>query len=208
MTRGRQARVKLPLSMALEDAMRTQRAIRRFKPDPVDDALLLHLLELATKAPSGGGRQYAEFIIVRDRDVKARLEETQQIATRMAGSFPSDAREFVEFLLHYRKELMDKNGAMLQAVLSEILVNPQLRQRYYQELVVPSIAIMQEHLQERIERGQIRAVDAGLAAHFLVGLTTGLYVLQVLGDPQISYYWDDLSETITGIIFDGLDNQA
>lgn len=140
--------------------------------------------------------------------IMARLEVSQQIATRMAGSFPSDAREFVEFLLHYRKELMDKNGAMLQAVLSEILVNPQLRQRYYQELVVPSIAIMQEHLQERMERGQIRPVDAGLAAHFLVGLTTGLYVLQVLGDPQISYYWDDLSETITGIIFDGLDNQA
>ena len=40
------------LSMPLEDAMRTQRAIRRLKPDPVEDDLVLHLVELALKAPT------------------------------------------------------------------------------------------------------------------------------------------------------------
>ena len=34
------------LTMPIEDAMRTQRAIRRLKSDPVDDALVLHLLLL------------------------------------------------------------------------------------------------------------------------------------------------------------------
>jgi hypothetical protein len=29
-----------PFEMTLEEAMRTQRAIRRLKPDPVDDALI------------------------------------------------------------------------------------------------------------------------------------------------------------------------
>ncbi len=59
--------------MDLAEAMRTQRAIRRLKPDPVDDELLLRCLELATRAPSGGNRQPAEFILVRDRRVKAAL---------------------------------------------------------------------------------------------------------------------------------------
>jgi nitroreductase len=59
--------------MDLVEAMRTQRAIRRLKPDPVDDELLLRCLELATKAPSGGNRQPAEFILVRDRTAKAAL---------------------------------------------------------------------------------------------------------------------------------------
>ena len=36
--------------MPLEEAMTTQRAIRRLKPDPVDDALLRRLIELALKA--------------------------------------------------------------------------------------------------------------------------------------------------------------
>ncbi len=29
-----------PLTMPLEDAMRTQRAMRRLKPDPLDDAMV------------------------------------------------------------------------------------------------------------------------------------------------------------------------
>src|SRR5438128_7986191 len=62
-----------PFSMSLEDAMRTQRAIRRFRPDPVDDELVLHLIELALKAPTGGNAQNWEFVVVKDPTVKARL---------------------------------------------------------------------------------------------------------------------------------------
>jgi nitroreductase len=43
--------------MPLEEAMRTQRSIRRLRPDPVDDALLLRRIELAQKAPSGSNAQ-------------------------------------------------------------------------------------------------------------------------------------------------------
>lgn len=59
--------------MPLEEAMETQRAIRRLKPDPVDEALILRLIELATKAPTGSNLQNWEFIIVRDPQVKAGL---------------------------------------------------------------------------------------------------------------------------------------
>jgi len=61
------------LSMPLEEAMRTQRAIRRLKSDPIDDALLKRLIELALKAPTGSNAQSWEFIVVKDRAVKAAL---------------------------------------------------------------------------------------------------------------------------------------
>jgi nitroreductase len=61
------------LNMPLEEAMRTQRAIRRFRPDPVDDELVLHLIELALKAPTGSNAQNWEFVMVKDPAVKARL---------------------------------------------------------------------------------------------------------------------------------------
>lgn len=77
--------LRFPLKMGLEDAMRTQRAIRRLKPDPVNDDLLLHLIELATRAPSGGGRQYAEFIVVRDREVIAGLARLNRLAWSTYG---------------------------------------------------------------------------------------------------------------------------
>jgi nitroreductase len=61
------------LDMPLEEAMRTQRSIRRLKPDPVDDELVLRLIELAQKAPTGGNSQNWEFVVVKDRAVKERL---------------------------------------------------------------------------------------------------------------------------------------
>jgi nitroreductase len=74
-----------PLTMPLEDAIRTQRSIRHLKPDPVDDSLILHLLELAMKAPSGGNRQNAEFVVVRDRDTKRKLATLNRAAWKTYG---------------------------------------------------------------------------------------------------------------------------
>jgi nitroreductase len=57
--------------MPLIEAITTQRAIRRLRPDRVDDAIVLRLIELATKAPTGYNQQNWEFIVVRDPDIKA-----------------------------------------------------------------------------------------------------------------------------------------
>ena len=73
-SRGRSlADVEHSLGMPLQDAMSTQRAIRRLLPDPVDDAIVLRCIELALKAPTGSNGQNWEFVIVKDREVKERL---------------------------------------------------------------------------------------------------------------------------------------
>jgi nitroreductase len=77
--------VPITLTMPLEDAMRTQRALRRLKPDPVDDALVLHLIELALRAPSGSNAQNWEFVVVKDRAVKARLARLNRQAWWLYG---------------------------------------------------------------------------------------------------------------------------
>ena len=71
--------------MELEEAMRTQRAIRRLRPDPVDDQLILRLIELALKAPTGGNQQNWEFVVVKDREVKRRLGRLNMQAWRVYG---------------------------------------------------------------------------------------------------------------------------
>ena len=73
------------LDMPLEEAMQTQRAIRRLKPDPVDDALLRRLLELALKAPTGSNAQNWEFIVVRDPAIKAKFAKWNRQAFSLYG---------------------------------------------------------------------------------------------------------------------------
>lgn len=73
-------------SMPLAEAMMTQRAIRRLKPDPVDDELVLRLIELAIRAPTGGNAQNWEFVVVRDRAVKHKLARLNRAALKVYGA--------------------------------------------------------------------------------------------------------------------------
>lgn len=60
------------LAMPLGEAIFTQRAIRRLKPDPIPVDDLRLILEAAVKAPSGGNGQFARFLVVTDA---ARIRE-------------------------------------------------------------------------------------------------------------------------------------
>ena len=61
--------------MELEEVIRTTFACREFTDDPVTDETLYRILELARFAPSGGNRQGAHIIVVRDRDIRQTLGE-------------------------------------------------------------------------------------------------------------------------------------
>ena len=56
--------------MDLASLIRTRRSIRAFRSDPIPEALLRELVELANWAPSAGNLQARDFIVV--RDVKTR----------------------------------------------------------------------------------------------------------------------------------------
>jgi nitroreductase len=71
--------------MPLDQAMTTQRAVRRLKPDPVDDALVLRLVELALRAPTGSNQQNWEFVVVKDPAVKAKLARRNRQAWSLYG---------------------------------------------------------------------------------------------------------------------------
>lgn len=55
------------------EVMRTMRAMRRLKPDPVPRELLEQLVEAATWAPSGSNSQAYSFVVVTDRAAFARI---------------------------------------------------------------------------------------------------------------------------------------
>ena len=75
----------MDFGMPLNEAMETQRAIRRLKPDPVDDEIILRLIDLAIRAPTGSNAQSWEFIIVRDPKVKKGLARVNRQAWGLYG---------------------------------------------------------------------------------------------------------------------------
>lgn len=73
----------IEFGMPLSEAMETQRAIRRLKPDPVDDEVVLRLINLAIRAPTGSNAQNWEFIVVRDPQIKRALARVNRQALRL-----------------------------------------------------------------------------------------------------------------------------
>ena len=61
------------LGMSMGEAIFTQRSIRRFRPDPIPVADLQLMIEAAVRAPNGGNRQIARFLVVTDRARIARF---------------------------------------------------------------------------------------------------------------------------------------
>jgi len=61
------------LTIPLGEAIFTQRAIRRFRPDPIPEEDLRAVLQAAIRAPSGGNAQPWHFLVLRDRDLIAKF---------------------------------------------------------------------------------------------------------------------------------------
>ena len=86
--------------MDLFEAMDTNRAMRRLKPDPVPRELLEQLVHAATRAPSAGNSQHWSFVIVTNREDMRFLGDILQ---RRLGQFSRDPED-------------DAQGRMMRAV--------------------------------------------------------------------------------------------
>ena len=61
--------------IGLFEAIRTQRAIRLYKPDPVPQEMIEAVIEAGIRAPSSGNRQKWGFLVVRDPDLKLKIAD-------------------------------------------------------------------------------------------------------------------------------------
>ena len=87
------------------------RAMRRLKPDPVPEELLLKLIDAANQAPTGSNVQGARWIVVRDGEQREKLAALNKAAVLQYAA-PSSGRAAA--LPHHPA---DKRARMLKAVL-------------------------------------------------------------------------------------------
>ena len=91
---------------ALDAIIAARRDVRRFRPDDVDDAVVLELLEAAHRAPSVGHSQPWRFVVVRDpetRTTAAWLADQQRLA-QAAGLDERSARQLLDLQLEGIRE--------------------------------------------------------------------------------------------------------
>jgi nitroreductase len=68
----------------LFESIYTSRAIRRFKPDPIEEGVVFQLIDAAIRAPTGHNRQDWRFVVVTDVEPKRKMQEWAERAWDMA----------------------------------------------------------------------------------------------------------------------------
>ena len=81
----------------LFEAIRTTRAIRRLRPDPVAPALIRKVCEAGTFAPSGGNRQPWTFVAVCEPERRAWIAERYRTAFRRYAAQAAEAAQAPDY---------------------------------------------------------------------------------------------------------------
>ncbi|HVU15178.1 MAG TPA: TetR/AcrR family transcriptional regulator [Phototrophicaceae bacterium] len=126
-------------------------------------------------------------------------EEDMELGTHM------DFRVFMRLYMRQRYEFITQNGVeVFQILMSEVLVNKELSQLYYQQVIEPNYRLMEKYMQVWIERGALKPFDVKLWMRTAAGMTVGLLMLRIMGDPELQDRWDDLPDLIVDTMLNGL----
>lgn len=162
--------------------------------------------EVAREAGVSEGTIYNYF---EDKDallmaILDRLNETERRAEDFEEGMVTDFRGFLEEYLRRRMSLIWENREVFRVVLSEMLVNAELRELYLRRVVEPTMRIAEENFRSRMTQGEVRETDAPLAMRSVAGAVLGVLVLGLLGDEEIGSRSDEVPDVLAGLLLHGL----
>jgi TetR/AcrR family transcriptional regulator, fatty acid metabolism regulator protein len=128
-----------------------------------------------------------------------RLNETTERKQQFVLGDEQDLKAFFRAYLRQRMALLWPNAEVFRAVLPELLVNAELRKRYYEQVLAPTIAVGEQFSQGQSEQLQI---NIPLTVRAIAGTLLGLLLLQLLGDQEIAEQWEELPNVLTTLFFD------
>ena len=118
----------------------------------------------------------------------------------------SDVDRFLRSYLRQRFEVFFHTGSdVFRATLSEILTNVELREVFRSQILEPTFAIAEQHLQEWADRGLIRMRDVRLSLRVIAGMTLGTIMLRLMGDPELEARWNDVPDLIADMLLAGIE---
>jgi AcrR family transcriptional regulator len=130
------------------------------------------------------------------------LVDVQQMQSNLTAALPQNPEQYLLSVLRSRRDFTNQNILYMQSIISEIFVNPGLRQRYFKEFYLPSVELLSEHLRERMALGQLGEKDAAMTSRLVIGILFGIFMMQILDDPLVTERWGELESAIVKVLID------
>ena len=137
-----------------------------------------------------------------------RLNDTERRPASLALAAEASIPEFFRAYLRERVEALWSNADLFRAVLPELLANPELRARYYDEVIAPTMALGEAAFEGLATSGTMRNLDLPLSTRAVAGSLLGLMVLQLLGDKTLAAHWQEIPDALADLLLPGLMPEA
>lgn len=139
-----------------------------------------------------------------------RLNDSDHRDADLARINTTDPRQFVRAYVRQRVEALNNpvGQQMIQVILSEVLVNRELRTLFWEQVIEPTFKVAEAHFQQAADRGILRSTDISLTLRAIAGMFLGLQIFQIMGDPGLEARRDALPDLIADLILDGVANST
>src|SRR5437762_10461382 len=134
-----------------------------------------------------------------------RMNESDRRDQDFSQFTEGDFRSFMKaYLRHRLMVLKADNFEIFRVVVSEIMVNKELRELHYQKIVEPTFAMAEKYFQQWAEQHIVKPINISLTMRALSGMALGLIMEYIMGDRTLEEQWDELPDFLTDMILDGL----
>jgi hypothetical protein len=107
-----------------------------------------------------------------------------------------------------RNQILDAatkdNFEIFRVVVSEILVNKELRELYYLKIVESTFILAEKYFKQWVELNIIKPTKISLTMRAISGLILDLILEYTIGDKTLESQWDELPDVLTDMILEGL----
>ncbi|MGD2105068.1 MAG: TetR/AcrR family transcriptional regulator, partial [Anaerolineae bacterium] len=162
--------------------------------------------EVAERAGIAPGTIYLYFDSKGDLlvELMIRLAELEELDEELTQALQSDARTFLTTVFRDRMGQALEHEEMVRAIMPQMLVQPALREQFYNQYVEPLTELLEQYVETRIERGDLQPVNVALTVRAVQSMFIGLLILRILGDEELHTRWEEMPDVVSTLLFEGL----
>ena len=138
----------------------------------------------------------------------AALDPMDEIGASREKAIPAalpDIRALLTEQLRHRFEALTPEKLDLhRVVLSEALINPEVRSLYMERMLSPTFTLPEAGFEMAAASGAIRSNDVPFTLRAITAAVLGLVMLRLLGDEMMTKSWDVVSDRLASLLLDGL----
>ena len=134
-----------------------------------------------------------------------RLNETSQREEHFSQATKTTLSDWVHEYFRERHQALGAQGFdLFQILLSEIMVNPELRDLYVEQVLQPTFDLAKRYFQKWMKEGSIKKIDPALSMRAISGMFLGITILRLMGDQELQKRWDEMPDVMAEIILNGM----